>query len=121
MEGILEFAFLELSVFCLCYYTLGAYLGLLFDAKYFRGTPRNIHETTLLKSIARWLVSLIYYTPFIGLTIMYYTKVTRPVVKIIVFYSVFPFCDGFIWYAFSRKLYTKLGLVSQDLDMIARK
>ena len=111
MEGILEFAFLEISVFCLCYYSLGAYLGMIFDAKYFRGTSRNIHDTSLLKSIARFFVALIWYGPFICFYIYYYTKVTKPVVKIFSFYAIFPFFDAFIWYAISRKVFGKLGLV----------
>jgi hypothetical protein len=59
MEGILEFAFVEISMFFLSFYSLVPYLGIIFDAKYFRGTSKNIHDTSLIKSIARFFVSLI--------------------------------------------------------------
>ena len=47
------FAKRELGTVLLSFYTVGAYLGLLCDAKYFKGSHRKIHDTGKVKSMLR--------------------------------------------------------------------
>ena len=44
---------------------LGAYLGILCDTKFFKGTHRDIHNTPVWKGLIRLLCTLLLFSPFI--------------------------------------------------------
>ena len=43
--------------------TLGAYLGILVDAKFFKGSHRTLNETTVIRSIFRFAFSAVLFFP----------------------------------------------------------
>ena len=40
-------------------------MGIICDTMFFRGTYRHIHDTSILKGIARTLITMVIFSPFV--------------------------------------------------------
>ena len=49
---------------------LGSYLGILCDTKFFKGTHREIHNTSILKGLVRTMLTLLIFSPFVAVARM---------------------------------------------------
>ena len=94
---------------------LGAYLGILCDTRFFRGTHREIHNTSCLKSLLRLLITLIIFSPLI-ITVHFIQKDASFPEVIFVVYIIPSFVVGFIFFAFSRLIFQRCKLVASDVD-----
>lgn len=81
--------------------SLGSYLGILCDTKFFKGTHRQIHDTSVWKGLLRMLITFVIFSPFLYLV----TTVCfcRSFWQILLFVYVIPsFVLGFVFFALSR-------------------
>ena len=93
---------------------LGAYLGILCDTKYFGGTHRHIHNTTVGKGILRVLITALIFSPF--LVIVNAKRFVSSYIATLFIVFVLPaFISGFVIYAFSRLIFERCKLVSSDV------
>lgn len=93
---------------------LGAYLGILCDTKFFRGTHREIHNTSCLKGLLRLLISLIIFSPLILAAELIPEDASFSEVIFLV-YIIPSFAVGFISFAFSRLIFQRCKLVASDV------
>ena len=61
----LQFSGLEFASACISVIAPGAYLGILVDAKFFKGSHRTLNDTSLCKSIFRFSFTVILLFPFL--------------------------------------------------------
>lgn len=94
--------------------SLGAYLGILCDTKFFKGTHRDIHNTSIGKGILRLLVTVTIFSPFFFF--MYYISFKPSFLRVLFIFYVLPaFVSGFVFFAFSRLIFQKCKLVTSDV------
>ena len=108
------FANAEYAAVFMQLWSLGAYLGILCDTKFFGGTHREIHNTSILKGILRTLVTVIIFSPFLMLT-FYHPFGNNYIWILFMVYIVPSFVSGFVFFAFSRLLFEKCKLVASDV------
>ena len=95
--------------------SLGAYLGILCDTKFFKGTHRNIHETSIAKGIIRLIFTLAIFTPF--LVIIDTNLASENYIQLLFLTYIVPaFVSNFLFYAFSRPLFAQCKLVASDVQ-----
>ena len=95
--------------------SLGAYLGILCDTKFFGGTHREIHNTSIFKGVMRTLLTVIIFSPFLALS---FIKVNDSFMWILFMVYIIPaFVAGFVFFAFSRLLFEKFKLVASDVTV----
>ena len=109
----LDFYEFEFAISCIQLTSLGAYLGILCDTKFFGGTHREVHDTSIVKGILRTLLTLLFFVPFI------YTIDSRLLnhdfLTVLILVFVLPsFLSSFIFYAFSRILFKRCRLVTSE-------
>ena len=93
--------------------SLGAYLGILCDTKYFKGTHREIHNTSICKGIIRTLITVIMFSPFF---IVVNLRLTHGFIPILFTVYILPaLIFGFIYFAFSRLIFQRCKLVASDV------
>ena len=95
--------------------SVGAYLGILFDTMFFRGTYRHIHETSILKGVARTLITLIIFSPFLY-AVNFWSSQSRFVEELLIVYILPVFISGFVFYAFSRIMFKQCKLVASEVS-----
>ena len=89
-------------------------MGLIIDAKYFKGTPKDIHQTSGSKSILRFLLLLLIYTPIIFLMIVTNEKFTYLPVRMSLYYFIPTLFLSLILFGYSKLLFAKLGLLDYN-------
>ena len=94
--------------------SLGAYLGILCDTKYFKGTHREIHNTSIFKGILRSLVTVIIFSPFLYLCSAHLVTDFVPILFVV--FILPAFISGFVFFAFSRLLFKRCKLVTDDVS-----
>ena len=99
--------------------SLGAYLGILCDTKFFKGTHRDIHNTSIVKGILRLLVSITIFSPFF--LFIYYISFNPSFLRVLFIVYVLPaFVSGFFFFAFSRLIFKRCKLVTSDVKKIVQ-
>ena len=93
----------------------GAYLGILIDAKFFKGSHRTLNETSICKSIFRFSFSAALTFPFVLLAFGQNKFDDRLITRVMIFYVLPTFFITFLYFAFSRLLFKKLKLVTSDV------
>jgi hypothetical protein len=91
-------------------------MGILIDARFYRGTHKAVHETTNLKMVARLIIGVAIAVPLVIFVILGYHEMTNATLKILVFFTTIPFFEGLLWFAFGKKLFRRLNLIRTDLD-----
>ena len=111
-EATMSFGQIEVATSMLLNSVCGAYLGLLIDAKFYKGSPTTIHETSGLKTAARVFLLL-----FFGgiLYMMPLLPIPELVVRVVLFYLLIPFFAFLCLFAYSKLLFEFLSLLNQDL------
>ena len=98
----------------------GAYSGLIIDAKYFRGTPRQIHETSSKKTILRFTMIILFIAPFIYLPAFMGSMINKLYLRVIFFYFLPSFLGFFLIFGYSKVFFTKLNLVNTECGTTTR-
>ena len=102
---------------CVSIIAPGAYLGILVDAKFFKGSHRTLNDTSACKSIFRFSFTIILLFP--SMLLAWSEFQTSSVIVQMLFFFVLPgFLASFLYFAFSRLLFKKIGLVTSDSDVI---
>ena len=112
----LDFAKSEFATASIQLMSLGAYLGILCDTKFFRGTHREVHNTSVVKGVLRCLVTLLLFSPFLLLINVDLLNSDNFEVILIVVYVLPAFFSGFFFFAFSRLIFKRCKLVTSDVD-----
>ena len=95
------FANAEYAVAYIQLMSLGAYLGILCDSKFFSGTHRDIHNTSVRKGIMRVIITALIFSPF--LILVNIKSIIASYITILFLIFIMPsFLSGFIFFAFSR-------------------
>ena len=95
------FANAEYAVAYIQLMSLGAYLGILCDSKFFSGTHRDIHNTSVRKGIMRVIITALIFSPF--LILVNVKSIIASYITILFLIFIMPsFLSGFIFFAFSR-------------------
>jgi len=84
------------------------------DAKYFKGTHRDIHNTGATKTLMRFCLNLIFFVPFVVVPMVTADYVNRVFLKILLFYAFPPFWVSFYMFGFSKKVNQRLRLVQEE-------
>ena len=110
----LQFAQAEYAAAFTQLLSLGAYLGILCDTKYFKGTHREIHNTSIWKGIARVVVTLSMFSPFFVICNFKLTDGFVPILFTVYILPALVFSFGY--FAFSRKIFQRCRLVTSDVQ-----
>jgi len=113
-ERKLQFAEVELATSAFLFSVFGAYLGLIIDAKYYQGSPRDIHQTIPQKSLIRFLILLCAIAPFLFLITNFVAAFGYLPLKLFIFYLLPTFTLSFLLFGYSKILYRKLSLISPN-------
>lgn len=87
------------------FYLLGAYYGLIIDAKYFSGTHKNINKTKLKKTALRLIISLLFILPFYVAPIVFISDENSVLVVFLFKYSLPSFSISLILFGFSKRIF----------------
>ena len=90
-------------------------MGIICDTMFFRGTYRHIHDTSILKGIARTLITMVIFSPFVY-AVNLQNDDWRYVLTLIVVYILPVFISGFVFYAFSRLIFSRCKLVASEVS-----
>lgn len=94
--------------------SLGAYLGILCDTRFFKGTHREIHNTSITKGVLRTLITIVFFSPFLFLA---NARLTDSFISILFTVYILPaLLGGFLFFAFSRLLFKRCKLVASDVS-----
>lgn len=110
----LQFAEVELATSAFLFSVYGAYLGLIIDAKYFQGSPKDIHQTLPQKSLLRFLLLWLFIAPFLYIITVYVARFEFLPTKLGIFYLLPTFTLSLLLYGFSKLLYGKVGLLAHN-------
>ena len=80
----------------------GAYLGLLVDAKFYKGSPAGIHQTSGQKTMARVCIVFVVCGVLYTLSLL---PIPQLVVRVLLFYLLIPFLTMFCLFAYSKLLF----------------
>jgi len=112
-QSVLIFQDAVYAEFGFVFYIYGCYLGMVYDAKNFKGTPSNVNDTTFFKTILRVFFScfpifLIYIVP------AYLLPKNGNVIGVLIAFSLSTMAIGFVLNAYSREAYIRYELVRQE-------
>ena len=102
--------------------SLGTYLGILVDAKFFKGSHRTLNDTSVIKTIFRFSFTAAVTIPFVLLSLFQMQNEDKLFNKVVYFFVLPCFSVTFIYFGFSRLLFKRLKLVTSDvIDVKAGK
>lgn len=100
--------------FGLMFYIFGCYVGLMFDAKHFKGTSQNVNDTPLKKTLARIVISSLVIIP-IYICPVYFIRATRyPLIILLIKYALPSFIIGAVHFGYSKVIYNRFNLVLEE-------
>jgi hypothetical protein len=98
----------------MAFYVLGAYMGLIVDAKYYQGTVKSVNRTPFLQTLMRLLISLVFIVP-VYVCPIYLIGATQYVFLVLLFkYALPTFGIAFLLFGFSKQVYQRFGVVNND-------
>ena len=98
----------------LMFYIYGAYLGIVIDSKDYKGCHRLMNQTSIKHILIRLTLSLFIILPLYVLP-LFLIKSSRFVILILVIkYGVPSFLLGFVLYGYSKLVYKRFGLLSEE-------
>lgn len=100
------------------YFLPGVYFGLVYDAKFNKGTHLGVNETKIKTTVMRFLIMFIIICPvFLGLLTL--SEKIRSVYVVFLLCSCLPaFLSGFLYMAFSNKLFLRLDLLNKEQTQV---
>lgn len=101
----LIFADAVYAEFGMTFLVLGAYMGLIIDAKYYQGTVKSVNKTAVMQTLLRLLISII---PIVAVYVcpVYLIQSTRYVFLVLLFkYALPTFLIGVILFGYSKQIY----------------
>ena len=87
------------------------------DAKFFKGSHRTLNDTSICKSIFRFSFTVILLFPFL-IAAWSEFKTSSAILQMILFFILPAFLASFLYFAFSRQLFKRIGLVTKDSDVV---
>jgi hypothetical protein len=99
-----------------CFFSIFAcYAGIILDNRLYNGTPRNINDTPVTKSLFRIVICL---TMLFFIFLPYYTiSYTSSILVLTLFKTFMPFFVlTFFMFAFAKPLFRKFNLVNMDKE-----
>lgn len=104
------------------FYLLGAYYGMVNDAKYFKGSVRTVNQTSIVKTILRLLLSAI---PIVIVFVLPEILIASRSVVLPIFlskYALPSYIIGFLLFGYSKRVYQRYNLVNiEDTNVILEK
>lgn len=110
----MQFAEVEVATSTFQFLAFGAYAGLVIDAKYYNGTPKQIHDTSFNQTLLRFLLVFILTMPFIFAPMKVGNYLNYLIVRGVVFYFLPPLLCFTLMFGYSKLLFAKMRLVSDD-------
>ena len=98
----------------LLFYLLGAYYGLLIDARYFKGTHRQINKTSIRKSLIRLCLSLVVILPFFVFPIAFISESNSVFLVFFFKFGLPSFVVSTVLFGLSKKAYERFNLVQEE-------
>ncbi|CDW89873.1 pap2 superfamily phosphatase [Stylonychia lemnae] len=97
------------------FYTFGSYLGLVIDSKEYKGTHRTVNSTGVKQTLIRLAISILLIVPLYILPIFLIKSARFVLLVLLVKYGLPSFLIGFVLYGYSKLLYKRFNLISDDM------
>ena len=96
------------------FYIAGCYIGMIIDAKHFKGTVRQVNKTGLRQQLTRVALSSIAVIP-IYVCPVYLIESKKYIIAILtVKYGIPSFMIGFLLYGYSKLIYERFNLINEE-------
>jgi hypothetical protein len=117
-QDLLTFHDAVYAEYGLVFYAFGAYLGIAYDAKKFKGTVRGVNDTTRWNTIKRLLLAAIPVFIFYIIPVIYFRSNLGTVATLLIRYGFPSFVTGFLLFGCSKYIYEMLGIINlEDKDL----
>ena len=105
----------------LTFYILGAYTGMIVDAKKYKGTVRTVNQTTFLKKLIRVSLSLIPVVFIFALPVFLIKSRSYILPIFLIKWAIPSFLIGNILFGYSKTVYAKFGLINEEDTNIVKE
>lgn len=96
------------------FYVLGAFIGLAYDAKYFKGTIRKVNSTGTWATLKRILLMIVPLFLVFVLPVFFIGQKRWTLGVLLTKYASPSFLAGFLLFGCSKVIYAKFGLVNLE-------
>ena len=96
------------------FFLAGCYLGLVVDAKQFRGTIRGVNQTNIRKSLFRVVLSALAIVPIFVCPVYLISSSRFVFAVLMVKYAIPSFIIGFILFGHSKTIYERFNLINEE-------
>ena len=96
------------------FYVMGAYYGMVVDAKKYRGTVKSVNKTSFVKTIIRLSLSAIPISLLFVLPVFLIASRNMVLPIFLIKYAIPSFVIAFFLYGYSKAIYQRFNLVMDE-------